>query len=486
MVLCVEHIVLYAARLQKLGEIFALFDGYRADQDRLPLFVAGDYLLDYRTVLSGLGFIDDVGLVDTRNGLVGRDLNDIELVDRLKLLRLGDGRTGHAGELIVKSEVVLERDGRKRFVLALNVNVLLCLDRLMQTLAVAAAEHDAAGEFIDNEHLAVFHDVVDIALHDAVRAQSLIDMVREGRVFDIGIVFKAECALCLGNAARGERRRARFFVNDVVGVDALVLFLLGVGGGVDLLFKSGDKIVCLTVKIGAFVALAGDYERSSRFVDEDRVNLVNDGKGVAALDAAFLVNGHVIAQIVKAHLVIGAVGDVGGVGGLALLIGQAVDDQADVETHESVYLAHPLAVASGEVVVDGDDMHAVAGDSVEVRRHDRDKGLAFAGLHLGDTSLMQDDAADELDAERLHAEDAPRGLAHRGECLGQHGVEILAVIIAVPELGGFCAQLGIGKCLHLRLERLYLIDDRVYFFKLMIGVATEKFTEEAHIIAFRM
>ena len=49
---------------------------------------------------------------------------------------------------------------------------------------------------------------------------------------DIGIVFKAECALCLGNAARGERRRARFFVNDVVCVDALVLFLLGVGGGI--------------------------------------------------------------------------------------------------------------------------------------------------------------------------------------------------------------------------------------------------------------
>lgn len=74
----------------------------------------------------------------------------------------------------------------------------------------------------------------------------------------------------------------------------------------------------------------------------------------------------------------------------------------------------------------------------------------------------------------------------RGECLGEHGVEILAIIIAVPELGGFCAQLGIGKRLHLRLERLYLIDDRVYFFKLMIGVAAEKFTEEAHIIAFRM
>ena len=93
---------------------------------------------------------------------------------------------------------------------------------------------------------------------------------------------------------------------------------------------------------------------------------------------------------------------------------------------------------------------------------------------------MQDDASDELDAERLHAEDAPRGLAHRGKCLGQHGVELLAIIVAVLELGGLGAQLGIGKCLHLRLERLYLIDDGIYFFKFMIGMAAEKFTEEAH------
>ena len=76
----------------------------------------------------------------------------------------------------------------------------------------------------------------------------------------------------------------------------------------------------------------------------------------------------------------------------------------------------------------------------------------------------------------------PCGLAHRGKSLGQHGIEILAVIVAVLELGCLGAQLRIGKSLHLRLERLYLIDDGVYFFKLMIGMAAENFTEETHII----
>ena len=442
-VLCVENVVLDAACLQKLGEVFALFNGYRTDQNGLTLLMAGDYLLDNGSVLAGLGLVNNVGLVDTSNGLVGRDLDDIELVDRRKLLFLRDGCTCHAGKLVVKSEIVLEGNSRKGLVLALDIDMLLGLYRLMQTLAVAAAKHDTACELIDDEHLAVLHDVVYITLHDAVGTQRLIYVVGEGRVFDIGVVFEVKCTLRLGNAACRERRGTRLFVYDVVCVEVLVLLLLGVGGGVDLFSQTRDEVVCLTVKVGALVALAGDDERRSRLVDEDRVHLVNDGKGMAALHAAFLIDRHVVTQVVKAHLVVRAVGDVGSISCLALLVVQTVNYKADIKTHESVYLAHPLAVASGEVIVDGDDMDSVAGYGVEVCGHDRNEGLAFAGLHLGDTSLMQDDAADELDAERLHAEHTPCGLAHCGKSLGQHGIEILTVIVAVLELGCLGAQLRI-------------------------------------------
>ena len=50
----------------------------------------------------------------------------------------------------------------------LHVHVLLGLDGLMQTLGVAAAEHETAGELVDDDDLAVLDDVVDVALHDAV------------------------------------------------------------------------------------------------------------------------------------------------------------------------------------------------------------------------------------------------------------------------------------------------------------------------------
>ena len=197
--------------------------------------MAGDYLLDYGLIFAVFVLIDDIGPVDSRNGLVRGYLDDIELINGGKLLRLGYGGTGHAGEFVVKSEVILEGDGRKSFILALNIDMLLCLYRLMQTLAVTASEHDTTRKLVNDEYLAVFYDIVYIALHDAVRLERLIDMMGEGRVFDIRVVFKAKDALCLFDASCGERSGPRFFIYYVVGIDILVFLVLGVGAGIDLL-----------------------------------------------------------------------------------------------------------------------------------------------------------------------------------------------------------------------------------------------------------
>ena len=80
------------------------------------------------------------------------------------------------------------------------------------------------------------------------------------------------------------------------------------------------------------------------------------------------VDAHIVPQIVEAHLVVGAVGDVRGVGGLPLLGAQAVDDQPHLQAQEAVDLAHPLAVALGQIVVHRDDVDAPAGQGVEIRR----------------------------------------------------------------------------------------------------------------------
>ena len=120
---------------------------------------------------------------------------------------------------------------------------------------------------------------------------------------------------------------------------------------------------------------------------------------MAALDHFLQPILHVVAQIVEAELVIGAVGDVAVVGLLAFGVVEPVHDGAGGESEEAVDLAHPFGVSLGEIVVDGDHVHAAPGEGIEIDRQRGDQGLAFAGLHLGDLALVQDHAADELHVE---------------------------------------------------------------------------------------
>jgi len=64
----------------------------------------------------------------------------------------------------------------------------------------------------------------------------------------------------------------------------------------------------------------------ARLVDQDGIDLVDDREDVAALDHVLHAILHVVAQIVEAELVVGAVGDVAVVGLLALLVVEAMHD----------------------------------------------------------------------------------------------------------------------------------------------------------------
>ena len=328
-VLRVQEVVLDALAGEKIGELFVLLDRHRADQNGLPLGVAFFHLLDDGAILCRLGLVDDVGVVDTGDGTVCRDLDDVEVIDCAEFFFLRQCRTGHTGELAVEAEVVLEGDGRKGLALACDLHVLLGLDRLMKTFAVAAAEHQSAGELVDDDDLTVLDDIVDIALHRAVGLDGLVDVVRDGGVFGIGEVFKAEVFLGLLHAAGGERRGLGLFVDDVVGVDVDVFLFLVVALGDDLLAEAAYKVFRAGIHLRGLFAHAGDDERRARLIDQNGVDLVDDGEGVSALDKLACVDGHVVAQVIKAHFVIRAVGDVRGVGLAALFTCEVVDDQAD-------------------------------------------------------------------------------------------------------------------------------------------------------------
>ena len=222
--------------------------------------------------------------------------------------------------------------------------------------------------------------------------------------------------LGLGDALLGHRDRLVLLVElEVVVGDELLLGLrvhaLGLLAGDHLRGELGEAVV----EVGRLLGRAGDDQRRPRLVDEDVVDLVDDrvvvhadrlavlADAAAVLDLLLQRRGHVVAQVVEAELGVRAVRDVGRVGGALVLVGLHVLQHARREPEAVVDRAHPLGVAAGEVVVDRDDVDALAGERVE---HDGERArqrLALAGAHLGDGAAVEHHAADHLDVEVAHA-----------------------------------------------------------------------------------
>ncbi len=150
-------------------------------------------------------------------------------------------------------------------------------------------------------------------------------------------------------------------VVEVVGAGelGLVLALLALSrrrGAGQLLDDAREVVVRRRGRLG----LTGDDQRRARLVDQDRVDLVHDREGVAALHEPLLGDGHVVAQVVEAELGVRAVGDVGRVGRAPLGERHHVLDVAVGHPEPLENLPVPLGVSLGEVVVGGDEVDAGA------------------------------------------------------------------------------------------------------------------------------
>ena len=98
----------------------------------------------------------------------------------------------------------------------------------------------------------------------------------------------------------------------------------------------------------------------SGVVDEYRVHLIHDREVVAALYHVFRSTGHVIAQVIKAEFVVGAVGDVGKVGLAAgWRIGVVLVNAVDRQSGNSEIGPFHFRVAFCEVIVHGHNVNAL-------------------------------------------------------------------------------------------------------------------------------
>ncbi len=157
---------------------------------------------------------------------------------------------------------------------------------------------------------------------------------------------------------------------------------------------------------------------------------------MAALYALLHPPRHVVAEVVEAELVVGAVGHIGGVLLTALVRIHVGQDHADLQAEEPVDPAHPLGVVPGQVVVHGDDVDALAAERIQIGGQHGGQRFALAGLHLSDVAEVQGRAAHELNVEMTLPEHSGSRLADRGEGLGHQLVQRLAVCMPLLELIG--------------------------------------------------
>ena len=463
-VLGVQHLVGNPATAEEGGQPLALLDRPGPDQDRPPLLVPLLELIDHGLDLALLILVHEVREVLTDHRPVGRDHHDREVVDLGEFRLLGLRRPGHARQLVVHPEVVLEGDGRQRLALLFDPNAFLGLDRLVEPIAVAPPEHQAPRKLVDDDDLPVLHHVLDVAVVQGLRAQRLLGVVHQLDVLRIGQVVDPEEMLHGGHALLGQRGGPELLVHPVVA----------------LRLEPGHVLGELVVELDGLLDLARDDEGRPRLVDEDEIDLVHDGVVEFALDEVIAPDDHVVPQIVEPELVVGSVGDVGQVGFApghrtkvveALIpvpdriiirrivdAGELVGDHPDAQPQERVDGTHPARAQPGQVVVGGHEVSTPPFERVQREREGRDERFPFAGPHLGDLPAEEHRAPNELDVVMPLAEDPLAGLADEGERLGHERLEGFG-LCALAEFFQLPAEGRFGEPFELGLERVDLLDE---------------------------
>ncbi len=195
--------------------------------------------------------------------------------------------------------------------------------------------------------------------------------------------------------------------------------------------------------------------------------------------------GHVVAEIVEAELIVGAIRYVGAVG---LATGgriQIVQYDADIQPERPVHRPHPLGVAPGQIVVDRDDVDSSPSQGIEIRGHGGHKRLAFARLHLGYLALMQNHSTHYLHIVGVQPQLAPSDFPRGRESLRKQRVEGFAAIYAILELGRTRQELLVRGLFRLRRHSRYSGQpclEILHIPRVHVKHALEKVEQQSHLV----
>ena len=417
MELGVQNVVFNACFRQLIGNHFGFLDGDGPHQNRLPIGSTVANIFDDCLNFFRFGHVHQVRHILTDHWTVGWNDNGIQLVDGAEFKRFGISSTGHARQLLVQTEVVLEGDGRQGLVFILNIHTFFGFHSLVQTVRPATSLHGTAGVFIDDDDFAVFHNVVDVTGEQRVGAQCSRYVVHQHdvarRVQGLPLFHNAFSDQQLFNfhqTALGQVHLARFFINGEV-----TFTLEGVGVFFLLTQQVRNDFVDFAVHLRAVFGRAGDDQRGTRFIDQDGVHLIHQRVVQFTLDALFRAEGHVVTQVVEAVFVVGAVGDVRVIRFTLGWRRQAGHVDADRHAEEFEQWTVVFGVTLGQIVVDGNHVNAFTGQRVQVSRQRCGQGFTFTSTHFRDAALVKHHTPQQLNVEVTHAKHTFTRFTHYGE-----------------------------------------------------------------------
>ena len=229
------------------------------------------------------------------------------------------------------------------------------------------------------------------------------------------------------------------------------------------------------IKLDIVVRLAGNNQRRARFVNQNRVHLINHGKVQIALHFAVHVFHHVVAQIIEAEFVVRAVGDIGGISHLAFGGHLVAQNHAHGQIQKLIQRAHDVGIALRQIIVHGNDVHALARQCVQIHGQRGHQRFAFARAHFGDFTVVQHHAANQLHVEMAHAQHAARCFAAHGECFGQYAFQCGTVGNFFFEFFGFFTQCFVGQGFHALFHAVDFGHDFSILFEQAVVAAAEDF-----------
>ena len=322
----------------------------------------------YRTELFLLCFVNHILQVNTLHRNVGRNLDNIHAIDLTELLFLCKRGTGHTCLFLIFIKQVLECDRCQRFTFPLNLHMFLRLDCLMQPVRITASRHDTSGKLIYDQDLVILHHIVLILKHQIVRSQSQDNIVLDLQIFRIRKIFYMEELLYLLDTVFCQVDAFFLFIDDKISgfLDLLAhdsIHLAEFPAGFPPLQLPCQYIAGL-IESGGFPTLAGNNKRCSGLVDKNRVHLVDNRIFHAPLHQLFLIDHHVISQVIESQLVISHIGNITVVRLAPFITVHAVQHHAYLQAQEFMDLSHPLRVTLCQIIIDRNDLYAFPGQRV--------------------------------------------------------------------------------------------------------------------------